>query len=237
MAKGLDSLVSLSSVVKETLWFADRPSSDYRKAYQHAINGYRDLAKHHMADCVRTVKLTMDLNYIAAFPDDMLQWVRVSVGVNGAKWPLTERRDMVDTTTLVYGDETRNEEAEEGAPITAGGVGFSAGIENQYRYFIADYENRRFVFLMDQRRSIYLDYTSIGIGSDADLVPVIAKDAIQAYIVWGLAYYDAKAPMNDKMLKKEIYDEAVLKLESMYSFTLDSLRDAFNNTATSLPLR
>ena len=105
MAQGLDSLVSLSSVVNETLWFTDRKDSDYRKAYQHAINGYRELAKHHLADCVRTAKLTMDTNYIASFPDDMLQWVKVSISKDGVKWPLTQKRDLINTTSTVYGVE------------------------------------------------------------------------------------------------------------------------------------
>ena len=43
--------------------------------------------------------------------------------------------------------------------------------------------------------------------------------------------------MNDKMLKKEIYDEEILKLESMYSFNLDTLRDVLNDVATGLPTR
>ena len=237
MAQGLDSLVKLSDVVKETLWFTERPSSDYRKAYQHAINGYRELAKHHLADCVRTAKLTMDSNYIASFPDDMLQWIKVSISKDGVKWPLTQKRDLINTTSTVYGVETRDEDKGEGEKIYVGGYGFNAGIENQYGYFIPDYENRRFIFLTDERRTVYLDYSSIGISSDADLIPVITKDALQAYIVWKLAFYDAKVPMNDKMLKKEIYDEEILKLESMYSFNLDTLRDVLNDVATGLPTR
>lgn len=237
MAQGLDSLVKLSDVVKETLWFTDRPNSDYKKAYQHAINGYRELGKHHLADCVRTAKLTMDSNYICSFPDDMLQWVKVSIAKDGVKWPLTLKRDLINTTSTVYGTESRDTDKGEGEDIMVGGYGFNAGIENFYGYFIPDYENRRFIFLMNEVRTIYLDYSSIGISSDTDLIPVITKDALQSYIVWKLAFYDAKVPMNDKMLKKEIYDEEILKLESMYSFNLDTLRDVLNDTATSLPTR
>ena len=133
--------------------------------------------------------------------------------------------------------ETRDEDKGECEKIYVGGYGFNAGIENRYGYFIPDYENRRFILLTDERRTVYLDYSSIGISSDADLIPVITKDALQAYIVWKLAFYDAKVPMNDKMLKKEIYDEEILKLESMYSFNLDTLRDVLNDVATGLPTR
>lgn len=235
MATGLDSLISLSSVVKETLYFADKPSGEYKKFYQHAINGYRELAKFHLADCIRTVKKSMDNNYIISFPDDMLQWVRVSVAVDGEKWPLTYKRDLINTTTTMYGLTTRNIESGENDAIGVGVYGFSAGMENQYGYFVVDYENRRFLFVMDQKREVFLEYSSIGVASDSDLIPVISKDCIQAYIMWKVAFYDSSVPMNEKMLKRDVYEEELIKLRNLYTFSLDELRDVLNDTKTSLP--
>ena len=62
------------------------------------------------------------------------------------KWPLTQKRDLINTTSTVYGVETRDEDKGEGEKIYVGGYGFNAGIENRYGYFIPDYENRRLYF-------------------------------------------------------------------------------------------
>lgn len=237
MATGLDSLVKLSSIVKETLYFAERPDSYYKRFYQHAINGYRELAKFHLADCVRTVKKTMDSNYIIAFPDDMLQWLRVSIAVDGEKWPLTYKSDMINTTSVQYGQVVRSGSSGEGEDVSVGSSGFGAGIENYYGYFVVDYENRRFLFVCDQKREVFLEYSSLGISTDADLIPVICKDCLQSYIMWKDAFYNPAAPMNDKILKRDIYSEELIKLRNLYTFNLDELRDVLNGTATGEPKR
>ena len=237
MPQGLSSLVKISDIVKETLWMAERDDSFYKRFYQHCINGYRELSIYHIADNIRTAKLTMDTNYMVSFPDDMLQWLKVSVSVEGQKVTLTHKRDMVNTTTLVYGIETRDTTSGEGDVLRDGSYGFGAGIENEYGYFEVDYENRRFLFISDQRREVFLEYTSLGISSDSDMIPVVCKQALQSYIMWKDSYFDRSSPMNDKMMKKQVYDEEIEKLRAIYTFTLDGLRDILNNAATSNPTR
>ena len=237
MPQGLSSLVKISDVVKETLWMAERDDSFYKRFYQHCINGYRELSQFHIADNIRTVKKTMDTNYMVSFPDDMLQWLKVSISVNGVKVSLTHKRDLVNTTSTSFGATVRDTTKGENDKIYVGGYGFGAGIENEYGYFIPDYENRRFIFVSDQRREVFLEYTSIGVASDSDMIPVICKPALQAYAMWKDSYFDRYTPMNDQMLKKQVYDEEVDKLRSMYTFTLDDLRDTLNDISTGNPTR
>ena len=121
MPQGLSSLVKISDVVKETLWMAGREDEFYKRFYQHCINGYRELSQFHIADNIRTVKKTMDTNYMVSFPDDMLQWLKVSISVNGVKVSLTHKRDLVNTTSTSFGATVRDTTKGENDKIYVGG--------------------------------------------------------------------------------------------------------------------
>ena len=223
----MQGVISLKNVVHETLWLANKDEEHYKRFLQLALNGYRELSRFHIAEGIKTVRLIPDENFVVELPDDFIQWLRVSVAYNGQKYSLSERNDMINTVTLSDGFENRDVYGE-GEPIGVGGNRMPGGIENIYGYFTIDYNDRRILLLMDKLRPIYLDYVSMGIDSDNDFIPVIAKDALQAYIMWKDAYFDRKATISDRALKKQVYDEEVSKLRSSYSFTLDSLRDALN---------
>ena len=223
----LQGVIRLSDIVHETLWLSGRDENYYQRFKQYAIDGFRELNRFHIADGIKTVRLIPDSNYIVPFPDDLIQWVKVSIADRGEKYTLTERNDMVNTVTISGGYKSRNVMGE-GDAIGVGGNRMPGGIENVYGYFTVDYKNRRILLLMDSLRPIYLDYISVDIDSDNDYIPVIVKPCLTAYIMWQDAYYDRETPMNDKLLKKQVYDEEVSKLRASYTFTLDSLRDALN---------
>lgn len=224
----LQGLIRISDIVHEALWLSGRDENYYKRFLQHALNGYRELSKFHIKDSVKTVRLMPDSMQIVDFPDDMVNWVKLSVNVGGMKETLTYRGDMVNTTTISSGQETRSTYGE-GAVLGVGGNSMPGGIENIYGYFTVDYEARRFLLYMPTVTPVYLDYVSVGIDSENDYVPVIVKDCLVAYIMYKDSYFDNKSLMNDKLFKKNVYDEEVSKLRSCYTFSLDALRDALNS--------
>ena len=224
----LQGLIRLSDIAHEALWLSGKSENHYKRFLQHALNGYRELSKFHIKDSVRTVRLLPDSNQVVAFPDDMVNWLKLSVSVGGMKIPLTYRGDMVNTLSLNSGQETRSIDGEGGA-LGVGGNRMPGGIENPQGYFTVDYDNRRFLLFMPQMRYVYLDYTRVSVDSESDYVPVVAKDCIIAYIMYKDSYFDSTSPMNDKLFKKQVYDEEVSKLRSCYTFNLEQLRDALNS--------
>jgi hypothetical protein len=224
----LPGLIRLSDIAHEALWLSGKDDNYYKRFLQHALNGYRELSKYHIKDSVKTVRIMPDANQIVPFPEDMVNWLKLSTNIEGMKETLTYRGDMVNTTTLSGGQETRSEYGELGT-LGVGGNMMPGGIENTVGYFTVDYDNRRFLLFMPTLKPVYLDYVSVGVDSESDYVPVVVKDCLVAYIMYKDSYFDVNSPMNDKLFKKNVYEEEVSKLRSCYTFNLDSLRDALNS--------
>ena len=119
----------IKDIVKETVWLADKGEGKYKKFLQHAINGFREMNKHHYKNTKR-VKLTMDSNYIIAYPSDMILCVNIYVPVNGEYKRLEKKDTLVDTTSLQAGVTIRDEEDGEGEDIMVNAEGMGAGTVN-----------------------------------------------------------------------------------------------------------
>lgn len=224
----LPALVRINDIVNELLFLTGRDDSYYPRYLQLCINGYRDLAKHHIQDSVKTRKLLPNEQFVVFYPEDALRVLNVYVNIGGMKESLTQRKDMVDTDTMVGGVPYRLYDGE-GAPLGVYGNSMPGGIHNTVGYYVDDVDNRRILLLMDAVTPVFIEYTSIGIDDMDDAVPVVVKEALEAYVLWKLSLYDRNAAINERMLRKTIYDEEVMKLRSMYTFNLNELKDALNS--------
>lgn len=224
----LPALVKINDIVSELLFLTGRDDSFYPRYLQLCINGYRDLAKHHIHDSVKTRKALPNEQMIVLYPEDALRILNVYVNIGGMKESLTQRKDMVDTSSLVGGVPYRLYDGE-GEPVGVYGNFMPGGIHNAVGYYVDDMDNRRLLLLMDEVRPIYVEFTSIGIDDMDDAVPIIVKEALEAYVLWKLSLYDRSVAINERILRKNIYDEEVMKLRSMYTFNLNELKDALNS--------
>jgi hypothetical protein len=234
----LAGLVTIESIVKETLWFAKRgdAESNYKRFFQYAINVYRELNKHSFNNSKRT-KLTMDSNYIIPFPSDMIYCVGVYVPVSGEYKRITKKNSLVDTTSLQAGVTIRDTEDGEGDDILINLRGAGAGSLNEYGYYTEDWRNARFLFLTDYRTEVIIDYITNGISSGQDLVPIMCKDALQSGIMWQEARFSREYNLGEKQMHKAEYKDSLRMLTSMQGMSLQEMADEMNNMSTQLPTR
>lgn len=232
----LRALVSIKEIVKETLWFAGKGESEYKKFLQYAINGFRELNKHHYNNA-KQAKLQMDSNFIIPYPMDMVKDVAIYVPVNGEFKRLTNKNSLVNTVSLQSGVEVRNTDDGENASILTRTTGYQPGIHNTYGYYTADNRNKRFIFVTNYRTEVILSYISNGISSDNDEVSTIVKEALQAYIMWQNAYYDRSYNGMEKQMYFNAWDTAFRMLRNIQAQTLDELADDILNMSTLLPQR
>jgi hypothetical protein len=232
----LAGLVSVKDVVKETIWMANKGEGFYKKFLQHAINGFREMNKHHYKNTKRE-KLTMDSNYIIPFPNDMVLCVNIYVPVNGVYKRLSKKDDLVDTTSLQAGVTIRDTADGEGESIQVNNYGMGAGTTNIYGYYTEDKRNARFIFMTNYRTEVIIDYITNGISSSDDLIPTSCKQALQAWMLWQDSLYDRNYNLGEKKLYFDNWDTQSRMLTNFNAPSLQELSDEINSMATLLPTR
>lgn len=232
----LPALVTIKSIVEEAIWLARKDQNEYNRFFQYAINGFRRLNTFNI-DNVKTEKLVMDSNHIIAMPSDLIKLIDVSVPIKGKKVSLSSEPRMVNTTTIAYGLETRDESDGENVRIAKDVTGFNAEPANVYGSYFVDMRNRRLIFNTDYRSEVIVDYTTSGISNENDLVPVYVKDALVAYMRLEDALNDPKATGSMIAIRKELWDDSQRDLNTFNMPSLDELRDALNNGNSGVPQR
>ena len=176
-------LKTLKQVVEEFLLLSKRPKDEYFRFFQFAINGLRQLRVLHMKGTAKWDKLTLSANGTIAMPDDYVSFIGVVVPIAGQFWYLTEKEQLVITTTggVIDPDEG------EGVNIRDGSYGGypDSGGRNREGYFKIDEPNRRIWINSTDRTEVTLLYMSSGVnlsGTDT-YVPVRAVDALHKYIL------------------------------------------------------
>jgi len=230
---------NINNVVDRFIFKYKLPLEDDVLFTEHACECYRKIRNRH-SDAVTTRKVTPTSLGIVEFPDDCIRVIDVVIPMNGEWWSCTQRKRMVNTTTIVNGPETRDDDDQgEGTDIqdpNYWGYG-GAGGANTY-YCNIDYDARR-VFL-DGRTTEYvvLIMTTSGINLDGDtLVPEKCVPAIDAYMLWKKSWWDGSA-MNEKQYREKVYNDEINELR-IVSFmpSFDQLKDIFNSTNTMAPTR
>lgn len=230
------ALVSIRDVVRETIFLAEESEDKYKKFLQLAINGYREFNKHHYNNTKR-VKLTLDSNKIVPYPNDMIKCVAIYTHKDGEYLRLSKKDTMVDTTSLQSGVVLRDKDDGEGEDIRVNAYGFVGGIINEYGFYTEDKRNARFIFLTDRVTEVIIDYITNGISSDDDKIPVMCKQALQAWMLWQNALYDRRYNLGEKQVYKKNYDDEIRMFRNFQAPSLDEMADALNDFSTQLPNR
>ena len=225
---------TLNRVVDEFLLKTGRDKDNYFKYEQFAIDAMRDMRMLYLRGVVKWAKLTISALKTISFPSDYVSFVGVCVPINGQFWFLTEKQNLVITTTGATLDAT----AGEGVDITDEfliGYPASGGV-NSEGYYKIDERNRRIFINSCDSDTVVLLYNSSGVNTSGDTyIPVRAVDAIEAYILYKDAIYSAD--FNKSALYERNYFNAVDKLKYIESPTLYELRDALYEVISPLAQR
>jgi hypothetical protein len=224
----LNGLVDLKRVSDGLVYKMGLDKYFVTKFYQFAIDGVVDMNLYTLGE-TKVVKLELNttLNTIN-FPSDFMRFIDVAIPKAGELWSLTKKDTMINTTTLVDGDETYDSDDNEGLweyyhQINAGG--------KNDNYYKIDYKNRRILVSGDALTKVWLVYISSGVSTnDATYIPREAKPYIEAYIRYNYHLNDPKGNAN-----KIAYNEIVLrreknKLKRTKFPTMEQMFDAISNT-------
>jgi hypothetical protein len=237
MSTHTEGLITLKSLVKSALWQAKRPPSDYRRFFEFAYRGYRELRLHHVREGVKFAKLIPSSINTIDFPEDMIDFVGIGTSVNGKLVWLTLDDDMVITTTLVGAIETQSSTSGEGVNTLDASAGnlYTKGGVNLDGYYKIDWENRRLVLSSVSRTEVVLAYTSSGTDVTAETyVPVKYEIALIAWIIWQDSCFDDKR-MQVAQYYEQQYKNAIYMLDE--GPTLQELLDVLYSTYDYRPQR
>jgi len=224
-------LVTLGKIVAEALVLSEKPKSKAHLFFQMLTNGVRDLKLFHDST-IRRVIVAMDANYVVDFPSDLLSFVRIGIPVNGRLHTFTEDKNLLAITTVtdVYDWTDAVDERDT--------VGYGTRGGKNTDYFNIDWENDRIVFNSPSQRSeVILHYTSSGIDLTTETsIPVVAKMAMIAYIIWRDALYDKKTPYTQTQLLSDDYAVEIEKYR-MLGISIESIHDTIRKSYRQGPKR
>jgi len=189
-----NGLKSLEQVVNEFLFKTKRAKDEYFRFFQFAIDGVRHMRMLHMKGVGKWVKLNLNANGTIAMPDDYVSFIGVVVPIAGQFWYLTEKENLVITTTggVIDPDEG------EGVDINdsySGGYAGSGGV-NLEGYFKIDERYRRIWINSTDRTKVILLYNSSGVNlTGTTYVPQRAVEPIHTFMLTKDAMFTGDAKM------------------------------------------
>jgi len=189
-----NGLKSLEQVVNEFLFKTKKPKDEYFRFFQFAIDGTREMRMLHMKGVAKWVKLNISANGTIAMPTDYVSFIGVVVPIEGQFWYLTEKENLVITTTGGVIDPTEGEGVDINDSYYLGYPG-SGGI-NREGYFKIDERNRRIWINSTDRTDVTLLYNSSGVNlTGTTYVPQRAVAPIHTFMLAKDAMFTGDANM------------------------------------------
>jgi len=214
-------LISLDGFLKKYLAKRGIDEDEYHRYRIIVQDGLSDLSIHHMPIVKKTELTVSTTTNTASFPSDYIDYVSLSIEVDGRWWPITRDDSIVDGTL-------DNVTAENVGDFEYGQGFAQPGGVNKY-YYTVDRENNRFIFNNVTGKTVVLRYKSTGVevvayGSTSDVqVPVEAEPSLEAYLRWKVADYDGE-PEGRVFRLQRMYEDEVVKLRRIGEYSIEELR-------------
>lgn len=230
-------VIKINNVVSEYLMQTNEKITNQPLIYQLCLNAVRECNLFKAPDATKMVRLTLDKNLIANFPEDLLKVKKIGVILEGKVYTLTKDENIITTTTEQDGEEIVNSDYGEGVNINElyyRGYGGKGGV-NKLGYYKIDYSKRRIVFRNVSRETIILlEYTTSGISLDGEtLIPVVIKEYIKSFITYELVRHRLDVPLYLKDdYKKQMWNEGD-KIKALTMPSMEDILDAWNRGSNS----
>lgn len=227
------ALLTINEIVDRYLLKWKKTTEDAVIYVEHACNCWRDFRYYHSNEYV-TAKVTINADSWIEFPSDMAGFLGLYMYFNGRLWSFTEQPDIVNTTTFTGLVEGRDEDLQEGQPIshaTTYGYGARGGV-NAYNYMI-DWSQRRIYVEGISSDTAILKYVSSGIVvNGTTYIPDLLTPVIDTYLLYVETFWIKNLAREADRREKQ-YNKEVLKARNFInSLTFDQLRDLFLGTFT-----
>jgi len=227
------AILTINEIVDRYLFKWKKPLEDATTYVEHAANCWRDFRYYHSNEYV-TAKVTINADSWIEFPSDMAGFLGLYMYFNGKLWSFTEQPDIVNTTTFTGLVEGRDDDLQEGQPIShavTSGYGGRGGV-NAYNYMI-DWAQRRIYVEGITSDTAILKYISSGITvNGTTYIPDLLTPVIDTYLLYVESFW-IKDLVKERESRKRDYRDEVLKARNFInSLTFDQLRDLFLGTFT-----
>ena len=235
MATQIRGIIKVESICYEFIDRMEYDRSSIRKVFSYFIDGYRDISTYHISNPVFEKK-KIPANGILDFPTDCVFINNIFMPVDGVMVPLSRKNDIVRTTSIVSGAETREGEDGEGEPINIDTQGSNAEAYNQLGYYAVSNTDRRIIFLSDWRDEAIISYTTAGISRYDSYIPVMYKTPLMNYIRWQFSRDNKESQNMVEINRRDYLDSLEMLRQSVGDWTLQDLAEAFC-TNTQIPTR
>jgi hypothetical protein len=231
----ISSTTSIRKIVNKARSRGRIPESRDAECYQLVIDGMKDLSLFTLPH-KNTVKITVDSLGRIQLPSDYLMFVAVGLPLNGMLYTFTRNNLIVQSSDKTYAYEAYDTAYGENQsiPIASTYTYSSSGGTND-TYFIIN-ERLRYIQLIDfVGTEATLVYVSNGIAENADGVeiPLVAEEALIAYVLWMIVQYDPAVPIQISRERERLYGDACLDINRVYSPTVDEILDNYYSTLTA----
>jgi len=230
--------ISVNEVVSRYLFKYKLSTDDAFIYLEHACNCVRDF---HLYDSPNVVpaKVTITALGIIEMPQDMVGFNELYKFIDGVKWPFTFNDNIITTTTIIGGVETRDADYGEGEAIvdpksdTYGGIG---GV-NDY-YYKPDWKSRRIFVEGTINDTAVLLYTTSGVElTGTTYIPEFITPMLDSYMLWKSSYWIPTLVRERGMLEKD-YKNAEAKIRNLINgMGYNEWKDLLLSLTTQAPLR
>ena len=226
MATQISGIIKVESICYDLIDRMDLDRSSVRKIFSYLVEGYRELNTYHLSNQVFEKK-TIPSTGILDFPSDCVFVNNVFMPVDGEMKPLSRKNDIVRTTTIVNGTETREGSDGEEEPFNIDTQGANAEPYNQLGYYTIDNIGRRIIFLTDWRDEVILSYTTSGIARFDSYIPVLYKTPLMNYIRWQFSRDNKESFNLMEVNRRDYIDSLEMLRQGGGDWTLQDLAEAF----------
>lgn len=229
------SVTTLRNVVNKARSRGKIPQEMDADCFQLALDAMKDI---HLFSLPykNVIKLTTDSLGRIKLPTDYLMFLAVGAPRNGQFYTFTKNKMIVQSNNDTYAADAIDYTYGEGQDLPLMST-YQYGSPGGYNdtYFIID-ERKKYIQLSNftgTQATLY--YVSSGVSEHPESVeiPVIAEEALIAFILWQIVQYDPAVSPSVSQQRERLYGEACLDLKNIHSPTMDEIADAFFSTVSS----
>lgn len=233
---------TVNEIVRSALLTTGKPIHYYMNYLHYALKGVKEIGFDSPFK-IKSTKITIDNNREVTIPDDYVDYVRIGwengqyvknliekdsynrlmkFDNNGNQIPYEDAESDQDLIYAENNDTHANDKSEH--------LGRHFGHKPTYKNsFMVIPERNKILFdpSLGVGKTIVIDYITTGLpekSSDATTLPAYAAEAIERYILWRFAEQDRNAPMNQKIMAKEEWNQAHKRYRSRrYHLSMDDI--------------
>jgi len=232
------ALVSIENAVTDYLLGYKKTTEDYVIYLKHACTLLTDFMIHDSQEA-RSEKIAVSALGIIEMPTDLIRLKDVCVAWNGEWWTMTERPNMVNTTTFTGLVEGHDTDFGEGVAIHDGITGTfgSKGAVNDY-YYAVDMKQRRIFIDGLVSDTVLLRYVSSGISAtETTYIPILLVPMLESYLLEKETYWIPELVRERPMREKSFTNERLKVRNVINSLTASQWRDLFWGSMSQSPKR